>query len=370
MVGIDIIIAAGSTGIWAPDPLGPYNKLREGDEPIRGQPFLKQDAAGDPTIIATTEGFYRYVGHFLISFDEKGVIESYDGRSGILATSKTIVDELGDTLKIRLEPMEEVATLFREYRKTNVIQEAFYLVGRTEYLLNGNREDVRTRETNMGRLVADSTLWGGNFYAQDNNLPPVDIALKNGGGIRAPIFGPSIVQLTVESALAFDNKLSIVRLNAGQLIAAMENAVSRAPSADGRFPHVAGMTLVADLSKPGIEGTTENTFQNQPSRIRSLVVATYNGTVDTVVSDFTAMGDLERTFVMATNSFLLTGGDAYFALTDGIQLAETEIGEQYIFVNYIAEALLSTVEIPDPPPDTRVMLESVGDEGSDITTRT
>jgi 5'-nucleotidase len=152
--------------------------------------MIVQDAVGDPTMIVTSGSLYRYIGHFLIEFDSNGVISSYDGgRSGILATSTSIVDELGELFDMDIGPMEEVVTLFREYRKTQTIQESFQLVGTTEHVLNGDRDDVRTRETNFGRLVADSTLWGGNRYAEENGLPPVDIAMKNGGGIRGALIG-------------------------------------------------------------------------------------------------------------------------------------------------------------------------------------
>lgn len=168
--------------------------------------------------------------------------------------------------------------------------------------------------------------------------------------MAAPIAGPSIIRITIQSAFAFDGKLSIIELSAGQLIAAMENSVSRAPAADGRFPMIAGMIMEVDLSKPPIEGSKENAFQDQPSRIKSLIVSPYNGTDDTVVSNYTARGDLSRTYVMATNVFLLTGGDAYFAFTEATVLASTELGEQQLFEEYVKDELDSLVDIPDPPP--------------------
>ena len=163
----------------------------------------------------------------------------------------------------------------------------------------------------------------------------------------------------------------------------MENSVSRAPATDGRFPQIAGMVMEADLSKPPIEGSTENTFQDRPSRIKSLVVTTYAGAgagagaatatdgnntttntptsdgpsdgptvvTDTVVSNYTAMGDLTRTFVMATNDFLLIGGDAYFSFTEASVVAETQLGEQRLIEGYIVDELDSVIDIPDPPPD-------------------
>jgi 2',3'-cyclic-nucleotide 2'-phosphodiesterase (5'-nucleotidase family) len=52
------------------------------------------------------------------------------------------------------------------------------------------------------------------------------VALKNGGGIRASITGSNITLLTIESALAFDNKTAVVELTGDEFLAAMENAVS------------------------------------------------------------------------------------------------------------------------------------------------
>jgi hypothetical protein len=137
----------------------------------------------------------------------------------------------------------------------------------------------------------------------------------------------------------------------GQLISAMENSVSREPGTDGRFPQIAGMVMEADFSKPAIEGSTENVFQARPSRVKSLIVTGRNGTsVDTVVSNFTAVGDLSRTFVLATNNFLFSGGDAYFTFAEATLLGELELGEHKLFEEYIMDELDEFVDIPDPPP--------------------
>eukprot|EP00529_Nitzschia_sp_RCC80_P031829 CAMPEP_0113465470 /NCGR_PEP_ID=MMETSP0014_2-20120614/13757_1 /TAXON_ID=2857 /ORGANISM="Nitzschia sp." /LENGTH=364 /DNA_ID=CAMNT_0000357631 /DNA_START=6 /DNA_END=1100 /DNA_ORIENTATION=- /assembly_acc=CAM_ASM_000159 len=355
--------------------MGPYNMLREEDEATHHYPQIAEDAVGLPIIVIKADDQYRYLGNLLVTFDGNGIVESYDGRSGVLATTEDTMDLLSYTLGgANVEPMPGVVDIFRRYRRTNQIQESFELVGRTEYYLEGNRNEVRTRETNLGRLAADVYLWAGNRYASDNGLPPVDIALVNSGGIRAPLAGPSIIRITIQAAFAFDGKLSIIELSAGQLISAMENSVSRSPSSDGRFPQIAGMAVEVDLSKPPIEGSTENVFQDRPSRIKSLVVTTtttnsgggQNSTLmidDTVVSDYTAVGDLERTFVLATNDFLLIGGDAYFSFVEASVLLSsddggettttttTELGEQLLIEEYIIDELGSVVRIPDPPPE-------------------
>jgi 2',3'-cyclic-nucleotide 2'-phosphodiesterase (5'-nucleotidase family) len=179
-----------------------------------------------------------------------------------------------------------------------------------------------------------------------------DVALKNGGGIRDTIVGPAIIKLTIGTALAFDNKITVLELTGDQLIATLENAVSRAPSLDGRFPQIAGMTIEYDPNQTGIEGQASVTT---PSRIKTLIVSRSDGTQDTLVSDFTAQGDLTRTFVMATNSFLTTGGDGYASLAASVQLVTSEIGEQQILAEYIQENLGGTVDLQDPPTDPRVV---------------
>ena len=169
------------------------------------------------------------------------------------------------------------------------------------------------------------------------------------------IIGPSIIALTIQAALAFDNKLTILELTAQQLIAAAENSVSRSPSADGRFPQVAGMTLEFDPMQPGVEG--EATLAT-PSRVKKLVVTKADGTKDVVIDNGMAQGDLGRTFIVATNSFLTTGGDGYAAFTVSKVLGETSIGEQQILTDYIIDILGGVVDLEDPPANPRVVNKS------------
>ena len=131
----------------------------------------------------------------------------------------------------------------------------------------------------------------------------------------------------------------------------MENSVSRVPALDGRFPHVAGMTVEFDATRPGIQGEVSLTT---PSRIRSLVIDRSDGSTDVLVDNFVAQGDLSRTFVLATNSFLTTGGDGYAAFAAAAELAITDIGEQEILEQYITDALGGVVNEIDPPVVPRV----------------
>lgn len=198
--------------------------------------------------------------------------------------------------------------------------------------------------------MADSTLW----YGQQQTA--VDIALKNGGGIRDTILGPQITRLTIGAALAFDNKLAIVELQGDELLATMENAVSRVPHLDGRFPQIAGLLLEYDASKPGM---ADELRLMQASRVRTLIVTRADGSRDTLVENFEVQGDVTRTFTVATNDFLLTGGDGYQALKAAAEargtLTVSEIGERQILIEYIQNVLNSEVDLPEPLVTPRIV---------------
>lgn len=343
--GIDVIVSAGSTGFFAqPSAFGPFNNLREGDVATAAYPVVQQDSNGDNVLVVNSDQLYTYVGHLLVEFDDDGKLLTWDGRSGPLATNE-------ETINL-FTPVPEsnavVDGILESLKATASIQESFQVIGETVYPLNGARFDVRGVETNLARVVADSTLWGATVFAEANGLPAVDIGFKNGGGIRDSIAGPAIIRLTVQSALAFDNKLRLLNLNGEQLLATMENSVSRVPAADGRYPQVAGLFMEYDISMPGIQAADA---LSTPSRVKTLSV----GGV-ALIENFTPLEDLFcLNFTVATNSFLTTGGDGYNSFAAATVLAETEIGEQQILVDYIIGELGGVVNITEPPMDMRVV---------------
>lgn len=349
--GIDIIVPAGSTGFMAnTPPNGPFGLLRDGDVAQADYPTIREDSEGRTVLVVNSDQQYRYLGSLRAKFDHAGHIVGYDTDvTGPVPTTAQGVDALERVVRRNLEAPRLVRAVFSALQETPLIQDSFVVIGMTSHPLNGLRDDVRSRETNLGRVAADSTLW---YTRQQFPALGVDVALKNGGGIRDSILGPVIIKLTIGAALAFDNQLAIVELTADQLLAAMENAVSRVPALDGRFPQIAGMQLTYDPSQPGIEGLASVTV---PSRIVDLVITRANGDEDVLVAGGVAQGDLGRTFVMATNNFLLTGGDGYASLAAGGELAVTAIGEQQILADYIATALLGLVDEVDPPVTPRVV---------------
>lgn len=153
------------------------------------------------------------------------------------------------------------------------------VIGEALVDLNGNRPDVRIQETNLGDFIAD---WM-------RAISGADIAITNGGGIRASIPKGPISVGSVYTVLPFDNLLVKLELTGAQVKEALENGFSQVEAVAGRFPQISGMRVKVDLNKPA------------GSRVVEVLV---NG----------ATIDLNKTYTVVVNDFMAAGGDGYTVL--------------------------------------------------------
>lgn len=111
------------------------------------------------------------------------------------------------------------------------------VIGRTDSALVGTKQINRTRESNLGNLIADAIK---THYK-------ADIGLCNGGGIRASIYGPDITIENVLEAFPFDNLAVVLSLKGEQIVQAFRH-VSREMQGSlfGGFLHVSGLKVVFD----------------------------------------------------------------------------------------------------------------------------
>lgn len=176
------------------------------------------------------------------------------------------------------------------------------VIGETGIRLVGDRELVRSQETNLGNLVCDVL----RYYTG------ADVAIYNGGGIRAPA---ELGDLTLENAmeiLAFNNEVVTLELTGAQLVAALEHGVSAYGAASGRFLQVSGIRF----------------FINPENPVGERVLLVYvNG----------APLHPNKTYTLATNDFLAAGGDDYTMLGDAEEIAVADMTDQQMFIRYIQD---------------------------------
>jgi 5'-nucleotidase / UDP-sugar diphosphatase len=95
--------------------------------------------------------------------------------------------------------------------------------------------------TNQGCLTGECAL--GNLIAEAMlaAAPTAEIAIHNGGGLRAGLPAGPVSLGDLLTVMPFGNTVATVLLRGADLMAALENGLSRAPAPSGRFPQVAGL---------------------------------------------------------------------------------------------------------------------------------
>ncbi len=99
---------------------------------------------------------------------------------------------------------------------------------------------VRSVETNLGDLCADAIRAATN----------ADIAVMNGGGIRASLAAGEVTYGDVLTVFPFGNHLRTIQVTGQQLLDALELSVSAVPEENGGFLQVSGLTFTFRTSIP------------------------------------------------------------------------------------------------------------------------
>lgn len=213
-------------------------------------------------------------------------------------------------MKANLIPKEETADIKKDYIVSLVIDRVnkaneiitSQVVGRTEVELNGERGNIRTGETNLGNLIADSIR--AKFNAET--------AILNGGGIRASINKGEITQGEIITVLPFGNTTMLTEINGAALKAALEHGVSEYPAEEGLFPQVSGIKFTFD-------GDAE-----AGNRVQEVWVGGEKLNPDEM-------------YTVATNDFIKAGGDGYSMFADAPIISEAggleELLKEYIEAN-------------------------------------
>lgn len=153
------------------------------------------------------------------------------------------------------------------------------VVGESTVELMGEREDVRTSESNWGNLACDI------FMATTG----ADVALMNGGNIRATTPAGKLTARDINTVFPFGNLVVTLDVTGQALIDVLEVGVSIYPEMNGGFPQVGGMQVTFDPEQEAGSRIVEVLVGGEPI-------------------------DPEATYRLVTNDFLAAGGDNYAPL--------------------------------------------------------
>lgn len=150
-------------------------------------------------------------------------------------------------------------------------------------------DSCRREECAIGNAIADAMLAAARPGG-------AEIAIQNGGGIRAGLAAGPITWADILSVVPFSNTLATMRLSGADIRAALENGLAMAETGAGRFPQVAGLRLAWNPAAP------------PGARIAMLSLVGADGSLAPIEDG--------RLYGVVTNNFLRTGGDGYTAFRD------------------------------------------------------
>ena len=287
---------------------------------------LIKNANGDDVLVVET-GCYTHA---------VGVVTWEDGK--LSATLEKFGSYDGQDQAVAAYVQEEYDSVYA------VLQE---VIATTDYLLDAERAPgIRTHETNMGDLVADSILWEAQQMADD--MP--DCAIVNGGGIRMTVEPGDITIGDVRNILPYLNYVCTIQVTGAQLLEAVEASLAVTPEEMGSFPQVSGVSLTIDTRVPfESAGTYPASVREKPANPGSRVT----------IHDVGGRGfNLDDTYTIASIDFLCAGGDTYYVFAEAAQETMKSINYlQYDCLQYyLQEACNSIVpeEYADPAGQGRI----------------
>lgn len=248
------------------------------------------NAVGQPVVVSETGTKFMNIGKVLIR----------DGKM----TNELIPVK---TLSERSEPVKAVTDSIQILMRELTQRVVCHSDVRLRILNNKGEQEVRLAETNAGDIVCDAY----------RIISGADIALANGGGIRAEKHAGDLTYGDITDMLPYDNHLWIVEASGATITELLRMNTSFIPVEDGSFPQVSGVRFtvhVADKTVSDVEVLNKTNGQYEPI-------------------------DPKKMYTVATIDYCVTGGGFRDILKPCKVLERGEVLYRDIFVQFLEKNL-------------------------------
>ena len=346
--------------------------VKEGADHVVVLAHLGTDESSSPftslELIANTRGIDAVLdghSHTVIPCD---IVKNADGENVLLSSTGTGLSNIGrltitasGNIETGLigtypEPDSEMAGCI-ESMEERFDAELTKTIGVSETALTTASDSgmrlVRNRETNLGDFCADA------YRA----VSGADIALVNGGGIRADISAGEITYGDILSVHPYGNTLCVAKATGQEILDALEMASrSCLPNADdgenavgenGGFLQVSGLRYTVDTS---VESTVETDEQGNflscgdNRRVRDVMVLEDDGSYTELAPD--------KVYTVASHNYLIKqGGDGLIMFMDNELTVDEGMIDYEILMTYLTDELNGTVGDEYALPQGRIEIK-------------
>lgn len=287
---------------------------------IDGHSHTVQSATyGDNVTYNQTGSYLNNIGKVTLKSEqllgEASLISAADTAS---VTPDALITELVNEIKVKYEA-----------------ENAQVVIENNPVELNGERSNVRVRETNLGNAVTDAIY----AYGQTGFSNKTSLAVTNGGGLRATIAKDQpVTKGDIIAVLPFGNIISQITVTGQQIQDMFTKSLSSALQTDketGKFilDENGAPLFEASGGFLQISGATVFYDPSLPVKERVLLI----GILNPETGEYDDL-DLEKTYYLATNDFLAAGGDGYTMLGG---TREEGPSMDSVFADYLKTADLS-----------------------------
>lgn len=272
------------------------------------------DASGKAVTLTQTGSYFKNIGKMTVGADgtiTTELIDTYEGLdAAVAATASNWISAVDDMLG------EEIA------------------VGDTKFYINDpatGKRRIRSAETNLGDFVADG------IYTYFNEVEKLhcDVAIMNGGGIRADVPAGDWTFKTCKQVSPFGNVACLMSVTGQQIQDALEFG-ARFAGAEGKenggFLQVAGARYTIHPMIPNtVQTNDKNVWTGSAATPRVSNVEIYDKTTGTYKPL-----DPNATYALAGMNYTLRNLGDGFAMFDGATLIKDYVSEDYLVMSSYA----------------------------------
>lgn len=294
-------------------------------------------------LVASTRGIDAVLDGHTHSSIECAYVSNLDGKQIPVSQTgtkfenvgKMVINSLGQ-ISTQLVPLKDIVVENARVREvTDSINGLMEIVTKrpvcqNDYVINildaDQRQQVRYAETNSGDLVTDAYI----------SMTSADVAITNGGGIRAGLEPGALTYGDIVGMLPYDNYLNVVEITGKKLQEVLEACCRFTPEENGDFPQVSGMKYTIDMTKT--------------SRVQDLMI------LDKATGQYVPV-DENRKYTLATIDYCVIGGGLQGVLKDSRIVKENVCRYNDALVTYIVETLGGKIPEQYAKPQGRITIK-------------
>lgn len=220
--GVDIIVGGHS-----------HTLLSNTDDKAEGPyPVVEKTPDGSPVLVVTASTACLYLGKLEIEFDDKGIARQW--RGGPILLDQATLDALNAP-----EPDAELVKILNDFAAP-AQKEMVTAIG----VIKAKDRDGNPLEERSVKECRRVECLSGNIITdalRDAPFAEAQVALVNGGVVRASLPGGTVTRGNLLDTLPFKNTAVMTEMSGAILLQTLEHGVSAHDHGDGRFLQVSGL---------------------------------------------------------------------------------------------------------------------------------